>query len=107
MQCNLQKTRVKIDGRLFEFRFWDDCELGISLPYSGVYEIRAVEKKRLFSRRPYIKEEEKTINYGWGADDRVKWCYEVMERLLAEEKRAAVDLEKIRKFCERPLIDGE
>lgn len=93
MKNNLQVKRVERNNRIFEFRFWEEF-CGFTLYYAGVYEIFP-NKKFLFWEIP----NENKIRYGWGMNDRVAWCEEVLKSLFESEEQEKRDIEKVKLFC--------
>lgn len=90
-----QTKGVQVDGRNFEYRFWDEDFGDFTVHYAGVYEILPPTKFLCFEIPNEI-----TVRAGWGMDDRIDWCDEQVVRYLQEEKDEMTDIDKVKAFCE-------
>ena len=86
------KKIVQANGETFEFRFWED---DYGLLWAGVY---LVGKPRKIFGKEFPQHEE--IDKGWGMDDRVNWCWEVLAERQANKEQRDKDAANVKAFIE-------
>ena len=84
---------VEIDGITFEFRFWTEYLGSAELPYAGIYKVLP-PKTRFGKTIPQYE----CVDRGWGATDRVQWCYDRAESYIAARRQSIADNKAIEKF---------